>query len=67
MTRLVYRLPRLSGENVWDWRIRHARRVEAIYRRKIIRPWVEQYLAAFWTWAGHFRRRPHRIAELIQF
>eukprot|EP00969_Alexandrium_andersonii_P003392 145678-Alexandrium_andersonii.AAC.1 len=67
MQRYVYRLPRLDGEDVWEWRERHARRVEAIYKQQGIRPWVEQYLEAFWTWAGHFRRRPHRIAQLIQF
>eukprot|EP00969_Alexandrium_andersonii_P240519 10618854-Alexandrium_andersonii.AAC.1 len=31
MARRVFKLPRGAGEDVWDWRMRHSRQLEAYY------------------------------------
>eukprot|EP00969_Alexandrium_andersonii_P070784 3124439-Alexandrium_andersonii.AAC.1 len=62
--RLVYRIPRVRGGDVWERGARRARPTEGIYRRCHLRPWAEQCLEAFWKRAGHFRRGQHRSCLL---
>eukprot|EP00969_Alexandrium_andersonii_P301399 13324030-Alexandrium_andersonii.AAC.1 len=62
MARLVFRLPRRQGGDLWDWRVRHARATKCLYSVRGIKPWAHQYLAGYWKWAGHFRRRPYAVS-----
>eukprot|EP00969_Alexandrium_andersonii_P100026 4411709-Alexandrium_andersonii.AAC.1 len=67
MARKVLQLPRGRDEDVWTWRARHARTLEAIYRRLGLKTWACQSLAAYWKWAGHMYRRQGNIAETTDY
>eukprot|EP00969_Alexandrium_andersonii_P062183 2739726-Alexandrium_andersonii.AAC.1 len=64
---MVFPIHRRSGEDVWDWRVRHSETIFEIYCAHRIVPWNQQWLSRYFTWSGHLARRGHLGTRLAEY